>query len=477
MEWWFMSDISEIYVFGVSGTALVPDHEQLLRTCHAVVTSKRFSSLVTKYCDTVIPVTPLKKMVGQLRAALSSGNVAVLASGDPLFYGIGRTLLNNFASEQLRFYPALSAMQLACARFKMPWDDLFLLSLHGRQPGDAVAQILSRQRVMLFTDGNNSPDIIAATLQSRLNSMGLAGQAGDIRVGVAENLGLPDEQLTRGTLADIAARKFAPLNMMLVEQPAVVGKGSGLVFGLHEDEISHSRGLITKAEVRAVILHCLRLPGRGVFWDVGGGSGSVSVEAARLCADLQVFTVEQKLEGQENISKNICDFRLYNMQLVRGRAPEALVELPDPDRIFIGGSGGALASIIKDCAERLQAGGRMVASAVLAETAEKAPELMRSQGLHVEVCRVAVTRYHPQPSQKPAWLDHNRQPQQALKVGRCGMARSQVLQLSDKPAWLDHIRQPQQALKVGHCGMARSQEQRLSEKQRLNPITIITGKK
>jgi precorrin-6Y C5,15-methyltransferase (decarboxylating) len=150
--------------------------------------------------------------------------------------------------------------------------------------------------------------------------------------------------------------------------------------------------LITKDEVRAVILHCLRLPRAGVFWDIGGGSGSISVEAARLCPELTIYTVEQKPEGQDNIRANIAGFNLYNIQLLAGRAPAILVNFPAPDRVFIGGSGGALAEIIGSSAKRLVAGGRLVASAVLARTAEQAPQIMKAQGLAVDVRTVAVTR-------------------------------------------------------------------------------------
>jgi len=385
--------MSEIFVLGLNGAVLAPGYDEIISSCYAVVAPKKKFSLFSNLCDTIIEIAPVKEMVRQLRLALQHGNVAVLASGDPLFYGIGRTLLNSFSQEQLCFYPAVSAMQLACARFKIPWDDLHLFSLHGRDDQGAVGRILAHNKVMLFTDGQNSPDRIAMSLLNRLEVMGRSDQAENIRVSVAENLCLDNERLTRGTLAEIAAQQFAPLNMMLVEQPLVERKADSPLFGLQEKEITHSRGLITKSEVRAVILHCLRLPARGVFWDVGGGSGSISVEVARLCPALQVFTVEQKEEGQQNIRKNIHDFQLYTMELVCGRAPEALALLPDPDRIFIGGSGGALGAIIKECGLRLRPGGIMAASAVLAATAEQAPDLMRANGLEVEVRRVAVTRF------------------------------------------------------------------------------------
>ncbi len=397
--------MSEVFIFGVSGEALSKEQLRKIASCSAVVISSRHRALLKGMEIHRIPIAPVEEMVFELAVALHQGDVAVLASGDPLFFGIGRTLLERFGPEQVHIYPALSAVQLACTRFKLAWDDLPLISLHGRSPGDLAGRILSKPKVMLFTDHRNSPDFIAQELLTILEEHKDTARIKAIRIRVAENLGLKDERLCRGTLADIASQKFSPLNMMLIEQhrkhkeaTEESGNGSGdrsedeCVFGLQEDEIEHSRGLITKDEIRAVILHRLRLPRRGVFWDVGGGSGSISVEAARLCPDLTIYIIEQKEEGQENIRANILRYNLYNIKLVCGLAPEALADLPRPDRVFIGGSKGLLAEIIPHCARRLTVKGRMVASAVLKKTAEQAPLLMAANGLKTDSRTVAVTR-------------------------------------------------------------------------------------
>ncbi|HHD63964.1 MAG TPA: precorrin-6y C5,15-methyltransferase (decarboxylating) subunit CbiE, partial [Desulfobulbaceae bacterium] len=266
--------MSELFVYGISGEALPPVCVRQLESCTAVVVSKRFTSLLPEQGPRRIAVAPVQEMLVAVADALQTGDVMVLASGDPLFYGIGRTLIDRFGPENVNFYPALSAVQLACACFKLPWDDLVLLSLHGREPGSLAGRILPHTKVMLFTDHRNSPDRIAAILLQTLRKYGDEKRLGKIRVRVAENMGTGDEKLTSGSLTKIAATRFGPLNMMLVEQDLPVMNLP--VFGLQEGEIIHSRGLITKDEIRAVILHCLRLPARGVFWDVGGGSGSIS---------------------------------------------------------------------------------------------------------------------------------------------------------------------------------------------------------
>jgi len=265
--------MSEILIFGISGDQLPADCLQCLRTCYAVVVSKRFEPLLAGKSTRRIPIAPVKKMVTAVAEALDTGDVVILASGDPLFFGIGRTMIDRFGPERVRIFPALSAVQLACARFKVPWDDLTMLSLHGRDPGNLAGRILPHGKVMLFTDHQNSPDLIAAQILRVLEKYGDLRRIQKIRIRVAENLGLGDEKITGGSLDEIAAVRFGRLNMMLIEQD--LEEPTGPIFGLQEKEITHSRGLITKDEVRAVVLHCLRLPGHGVFWDVGGGSGSI----------------------------------------------------------------------------------------------------------------------------------------------------------------------------------------------------------
>ena len=184
------------------------------------------------------------------------------------------------------------------------------------------------------------------------------------------------------------------------------------VFGLEEREISHSRGLITKNEVRAAVIHALRLPRQGVFWDIGAGSGSVSVEAARLSADLQVFAIEKNAEQLDHIRHNRETFCSANIEVIAGEAPEALAQLPDPDRVFVGGSGGNLARILAAAAGRLKDGGSIVVNAVLAKTGEEAPGRLCSLGLAVEISRITVER------QRYPALEINRFNPISLIVGR-----------------------------------------------------------
>lgn len=395
--------MSEIRVIGVSGQCLDERQRALLAGCNAVATAARHTALLGDFAGGQIPLAPLDGLFDRLDQALTRGNVAVLASGDPLFFGIGRRLLAAFAPEQLRFFPAVSALQLACARFKIPWDDLPVLSLHGRAAGDVAGQILGHRRVLLLTDPVHSPDAIARLLRDCLKGAGDGERLRGLRLRVAENLGLAGERVHDGGVDEIAAGGFSPLNVLLVEQ--VEQKFVDVpFFGLREDEIVHHRGLITKDEVRAVILHQLRLPASGFFWDIGGGSGSISLEAAVIAPGLSIFCVEKKEEGQEAIRRNIAFHGRYRVHLASGEAPDVLTGLPAPDRIFIGGSGGRLAEIIHAAAARLSPSGIMVVSAVLPESAELAPRCLVRAGLRVSQRRVRVERLA---EDGVTWRQHN----------------------------------------------------------------------
>ncbi len=384
--------MSEIRLIGIApGAGLDDEARALLRGCRSVVASSRHRSLVAALGIEIVSIAPVARALAAVEAGLNQGDVAVLASGDPLFFGIGRTLIERFGRERLVVRPALSSLQVACSRFREPWDDVSCLSLHGRNGAELIPRLMVHDKVFCFTDRDNSPDRVARALLDGCGATDDGDLADGYRVWVAENLGGADERLTEGTLAEIAAREFGDLNVMLLKRPARPA-AADVVFGLGEAEIHHSRGLITKDEVRAATLHALRLPRRGVLWDVGAGSGSVGLEAARLCPGLRVYAVERQPEELANLRANRRQHGVYNLTVVAGEAPAVLAGLPRPDRVFVGGSGGHLAEIIAFAAARLTGDGRLVVNGVTARTRGEAPALLHAQGLAVAISDIAVQR-------------------------------------------------------------------------------------
>lgn len=378
----------KIIVIGISA-GMSTAREASLKNCRSAFATSRLQGFLANFNGRVHPISPLSTALEQMDKELAHGDVAVLASGDPLFFGIGRRLLRHFGSKKVQIFPALSALQLVCARFNEPWDDAQLISLHGRDCLNFSARIIQAPKSILLTDREHNPAMIAANLLIDLAKIDADQQ--DIQIMVAENLGMPQEKICQGSPKEIAGQQFSDLNIIIIKNK-IASNLPAHRFGLHEDDIQHSRGLITKDEVRAATLHSLQLPESGVLWDLGAGSGSISIEAARLFPNLAVFALEKTLEGQENIRHNIKRFKLVNLTLVEGQAPEAIAALPDPQRIFIGGSGGLLAEIIARAVPRLSKPGIITVNAVTKNTKEAAPALLHAQGLIVSMSTIQVSR-------------------------------------------------------------------------------------
>ena len=457
-----------IHLIGVDSSGPFSDNTiDLIRNSVALVLSRRHRTRLASIVDDLpalclIPIAPVQEALVQAARELTRGDIVILATGDPLFFGVGRTLLQAFNPDRILIYPALSSMQLAFSRFKIPWDDAGFLSLHGREIKSLASCLLSQDKIFLFTDQRSSPDLIAQTLLTecshKIDSLYI--------VHVAENLGMKDERLHTGTFTEMAQRTFSPLTVMILIRTQRSPEKS--CFGLSEDEIIHSRGLITKNEVRAASLHGLRLPRQGVLWDVGAGSGSVGLEAARLCPGLQVFAIERQDEQVENIHKNRQKFQAWNLQIIQGSAPDALAGLPAPDRVFIGGSGGQLSAIIGHAAERLSPGGRIVVNAVLEKTAQEAPAYLHEQGLSVSSSEIKVVRRH-----YPQTMDGPVSPAPGMDEGR-----PQAMDGPVSPApGMDEGRPQTMDGPVSHApGMDEGRPQAM-DGQTMHPITIIVGRK
>lgn len=380
-----------LILIGVGCQGLTGGQTGMLARCGLIVGAPRHLALVEEMAAEKLVISPLASAIEGIRRGLADGDVGVLASGDPLFFGIGRRLCKEFGGEQLVVLPALSTMQEACARFKLPWDDIVTVSLHGRKAFHAPGLLLAGEKTFVLTDRHNTPASLARQLVAYLELIEDEKLLAGCRVHVAENLGTPEESLFSGTPAEAAGQEFAGLNVLIVTRPRLMSEDIPM-FGLFEVEIAHSRGLITKDEVRAVTLHALRLPSTGVFWDLGAGSGSISVAAARMHPGLTVFAVDRTAEAFANVKRNIRRFGCYNIIPIRGETTAVLPTLPDPNRVFIGGSGGRLGEIIAQAAGRLPVGGRLVVNGVIEKTVSEAPQCMAAHGLRVELTRMQIER-------------------------------------------------------------------------------------
>jgi precorrin-6Y C5,15-methyltransferase (decarboxylating) len=342
----------------------------------------------------------LEAAVGQLRERYGAAKTVVLASGDPLFYGIGSVLLQAFPREDLVFLPHVGSVQLAFARLKGTWHDARVVSLHGR-PMEALRPAVEAReaKIAVLTDGRNDPRAIADFLRRH-------GAAEDYALWVCENLGGPDERVSRHAPARMSDEGFSPLNVVvllreavLITQYSVPGSSVGLpLLGIPEDALLHRagrRGLITRREVRLLALCYLELRPHDVVWDVGAGSGSVAIEAARLSPTLLAFAVERGSEAFRQLEANTARLGAGRVRAVRGEAPDGFTDLPDPDAVFIGGSGGRLRDILEAAVRRLKPGGRVVLNCITLESLARAWDGLREQGLEPEATSVQLAHSRP----------------------------------------------------------------------------------
>ncbi len=327
--------------------------------------------------------------IEKLRMRDRNLKTVVVATGDPLFYGIGRVLLEAFPCTDLLFVPHVSSVALAFAALRQTWHDACVVSLHGR-PLRTLLPALERheRKIAVFTDADNHPAAIGRLVCEQ-------GLGSDYVLCVCENLGCELERITRWAPADLEEEKFASLNLVvLLAKADAQARGANQLplLGLPESALQHRGGLITKRAVRVQALCELELHAGDVLWDIGAGSGSVAVEAARLAPSLDVYAVEK---APEHLRENLQRFGLNNIHLVDGVAPAVLTDLPDPDAVFIGGSGGRLSAILEHAFHRLRPGGRLVVSCIALETLSLAWNWLSERGLQPQATSLQLAHSRP----------------------------------------------------------------------------------
>lgn len=281
--------------------------------------------------------------------AAEPGRVCVLASGDPGFFGIVRALAERFGPAALDVRPAPSSVSLAFARLGLPWDDVTVVSAHGRPLRVAARVAAAAAKAAVLTSPDSPPEALGKEL--------LVLGARHPRAVVCSRLGTESEVVAEVDLTGLAAGTWDPLSVVVLLD-AEVAAGPALAWGRPEHAFAHRDAMITKAEVRAVALGKLGLPPAGVVWDVGAGSGSVAVECALLCPALRVIGVERDAGSAERVRANAVAHGV-RVEVVEGEAPAVLDGLPDPDRAFVGGGG---LDVLDAVLARLVPGGRVVAA-------------------------------------------------------------------------------------------------------------------
>lgn len=378
---------------------LTREAEEAIRAADLLLGAERLLRAFREL-DTPMEALIRPRELAQVIRESDAERICVLYSGDTGFYSGAKGLLPLLEGLDVEVLPGISSLSYLSARCRRSWQDVHVLSCHGRDAG-AAAAVQSHEHTFLLTGGAFRVE----TLCRQLVQAGLGG----LTCTAGERLSYPGERIVSGTAEELSRDSFADLSVLLVDNPSPVQP----IFqapGLSDDAFLRGRVPMTKEEVRALILSKLRLGRRDTLWDVGAGTGSVSVEGALCLNEGRVYAVERRAEACALIRSNRDKFQLTNLHLVKGEAPQALEDLPAPDSVFIGGSSGALRDIVGAALEKNSAV-RIVVSAITLETLQGALETMRRFGFQdTEVIQVSIARssavgpWHMMRAENPVYL-------------------------------------------------------------------------
>lgn len=370
-----------------------------LRQADLILGARRLLAVLPAGCTENRAAAYRPDEVAELLQTSGAENAVLVYSGDTGFYSGASSMMEKLEAlgVRARVLPGLSSIQLLAAALGRPWQGWNLVSAHGRTC-DPVAECMQGRPTFFLTGGSEDP----ATLCAQLAAEGF----GDVQGVVGQCLGTPEEKLFRGSVKELAAGRFNSLSVLLVEAAEVLPRRAP---GLPDEAFERGDVPMTKQEVRAAVLAKLAVRPEDILWDVGAGTGSVSVELALAAPRGRVYAVECRPEGCALIKANREKFRTRNLVLVEGLAPAALSDLPAPDAVFIGGSKGSLAAIV-DAALDKNPDARICVSAIALESLSAAVAALTAKGRTVQVSQIAVSRakavggLHLMMAQNPIYL-------------------------------------------------------------------------
>jgi len=379
---------AKVHIIGIApqgASSLLPEARRLVNRAEMVFGGERLLQMFPHHPGEKVAIkNNLAEVAALIKRNLGQKRMVVLASGDPNFYGIASYLTAKLGRNVVDMIPNVSAMQLAFARIRESWEDAVFVSVHSRPIEDIIETVRLNHKVGIFTDDEHTPAAIARVLLEH----GVDGY----RAYVCQNLGRKDEKVIETELPNLVKMKFSPLNIVILLRKK---SKTRLQQTLGIPEASFHRrqdGLITKQEVRAVSLAKMRLADESVLWDIGAGSGAISIEASFLARKGRIYAIEKNDKDVAIIRKNLQKFCTPNVEVVQAFAPDGLGKLPDPTAVFIGGSGGRMEEILDFVSHRLKPGGRIVINVVVLENLSAAVDALKARGFVPDVSLVNIAR-------------------------------------------------------------------------------------
>ena len=394
----------EVFIAGIGpGSEALQTQEvrAAIRRADCLIGARRMLDAVAGPQQLTIDAIAPETIASHIAQHPECGVFCVVMSGDTGFYSGTKKLLPLLRDCRVRVLPGLSSMSYLCARVGVSYEDAVPVSLHGRD-FDIAREVRRRRKVFTLVGGDGGMQALC----ERLTQAGL----GHVRIAVGERLSYPDEAITRGTAQELRSHTFDKLSAALIENDT---PGEIVTPGLPDE--AFLRNLepgklvpMTKSEVRSICLSKLRLTPNAVCWDVGAGTGSVSIEMARLCADGTVYAIEKSERALALLEQNKEAFSASNMQIIPGPAPEACRDLPAPTHAFLGGTSGSVRDILALLLEK-NPHVRIVATAVTLESVSTLSACMEdfeaAECVSVQVSKAAALgRYHLMQAQNPVYI-------------------------------------------------------------------------
>jgi precorrin-6B C5,15-methyltransferase / cobalt-precorrin-6B C5,C15-methyltransferase len=382
----------KLYVVGVGPGAIelmLPAAKSIIEESDIIAGGKRNLELFADLQkESFVIGNNLDELYNFIITNIKRKKIVVLASGDPGLYSITEFLKVKLPDTDIEVVPGISSLQYLCCKIKLSRDDMKITSVHGRKQEDLISIIKNNNKVAVFTGGEYSPDKICRELFEK----GIT----NVRITVGENLSYQAEKVISGTPEEIGRIDFDKLTLMITER---ISNSQDLMklwdystHGVPDELFIRGEVPMTKEEVRALSLSKLRLKTDSIVYDIGAGTGSVSIECGLKCPEGKIYSIEKNIEALGLIGENIDRFGLVNIDIVKGEAPVDIKGLPKPDRVFIGGSGGNMDAILKWIDENCDKV-RVVINTITIESAYEAIKGLEKIGFeNIEITNISVSR-------------------------------------------------------------------------------------
>lgn len=381
---------------------------EALETCKkadVIIGAKRMVEQVEYLGKTIFVSYKIEVIKEYIEQHREFENIVIVLSGDTGFYSGAKKLIESLADkkicqrEDIEIINGISSVVYFCGKLKMSWEDVTLMSLHGREQ-NIIGAIKKKKKVFVLVGERNG----IHTICKQLLQFGLD----KVMLYVGENLSYPDEKITVGTPHELVEKKFDTLSVLLMEQKEDCK--DIISYGIEDEVFIRGKVPMTKSEIRSISISKLKLQNDSIVYDIGAGTGSVSIELAMLAENGKVYAIEKKEEAVELIHENKKKFAASNLEIIKGLAPEAMEDLPDPTHVFIGGSSGNLKEIIEQVLKKNQTA-RIVINAIALETISEIMVLIKQCSFqNVDIVTVSIGKakvleeYHMMMGQNPVYI-------------------------------------------------------------------------